>query len=87
MVRDQKGRDPHVVSRLAAFIRENGVQQLVYKSDQEPSIVAMAQEAIKAADLKYVDTLPKMGSTRESPGDVLAVAAAPAPQSWLTATP
>ena len=47
VVCDQKGRDPHVVSRLAAFIRENGVQALVYKSDQEDPITAMAKEAIK----------------------------------------
>ena len=47
VVCDQKGRDPHVISRLAAFIRENGVRHIVYKSDQEESISAMAKEAIK----------------------------------------
>ena len=33
VVCDHKGRDPHVISRLAAFIRESGVRTLVYKSD------------------------------------------------------
>ena len=47
VVCDQKGRDPHIVSRLAAFIRENGIRHLVYKSDQEESITAMAKEAIQ----------------------------------------
>ena len=51
VVCDQKGRDPHVVSRLAAFIRENGVRHLVYKSDQEEPIMAMAREAIQMVDV------------------------------------
>ena len=40
-----KGRDPTVVNRLARFIKECGLTHFTYRSDREPAIVAMIEEA------------------------------------------
>ena len=41
-----KGRDPGVVSRLERFIKECGLTQFTYRSDREPAITAMIEEAV-----------------------------------------
>ena len=41
-----KGRFPEVVRRLARFIKECGLTQFVYRSDREPAITAMFEEAV-----------------------------------------
>lgn len=40
-----KGRDPMVIDRLARFIKECGLTQFTYRSDREPAIMAMLDEA------------------------------------------
>ena len=40
-----KGPDPLVVARLAHFIKETGLTHFAYRSDREPAIMAMIQEA------------------------------------------
>ena len=40
-----KGRDPLVVDRLVKFIKECGLTQFTYRSDREPAIMAMMDEA------------------------------------------
>ena len=40
-----KGRDPLVVDRLVRFIKECGLTQFTYRSDREPAIMAMMDEA------------------------------------------
>ena len=46
---DAKGVDPYVVERMATFIRDTGLNNFnfVVKSDQESSIVAMMEQAIR----------------------------------------
>ena len=60
VVCDHKGRDAHVGSRLAAFIRENCVRELVYTPDQEAAIVAMAREAINLTGIKSETVNPDL---------------------------
>ena len=47
VVRDQKGVDDYVVTRLAQLIRNSGYSHIVCKSDQEASIRAMLEEAFR----------------------------------------
>ena len=44
---DTKGRDELAIDRLASFIKESGVARLVYKTDQEPAINVVADEAVE----------------------------------------
>ena len=44
-----KGTDPLVVARLCRFITECGLLHFAYRSDKEPSIVALIQEACAMA--------------------------------------
>ena len=44
-----KGRDPRVVQRLERFIKECGLVHFTFRSDREPSIVAMIEEACSLA--------------------------------------
>ena len=41
-----KGRDPHVINRLARFIKECGLLHFTFRSDREPAIVSMMEEAV-----------------------------------------
>ena len=41
-----KGRDPMVVSRIAKFIKDCGLTQFTYRSDREPAITAMFDDAV-----------------------------------------
>ena len=47
---DAKGPDDPVTDRLATFFRETGHSHIVYKSDQEPALVATIAEAIKRSN-------------------------------------
>ena len=40
-----KGRDPLVIDRLVRFIKDRGLTQFTYRSDREPAIMAMLDEA------------------------------------------
>ena len=40
-----KGRDPQVVARIMRFIKETGLTHFAYRSDREPAITAMIDEA------------------------------------------
>ena len=44
-----KGRHPHVVRRLERFIRECGLTHFTYRSDREPAIQAMMEDATALA--------------------------------------
>lgn len=44
-----KGRDPRIVQRLERFIKECGLVHFTFRSDREPSIVAMLEEACALA--------------------------------------
>ena len=67
VVCDQKGREPHVISGLAAFIRENGVRHLVYKSDQEESTSDMAKKAIKMVGVSGEAHDPELQDQKQMP--------------------
>ena len=41
-----RGREPDVVNRLERFIRECGLTQFTYRSDREPAILAMLNDAV-----------------------------------------
>lgn len=49
---DLKGKDAYAVARLSDFIRGSGLTKFVYKSDQEVSVRAAAEEAVKDAQMK-----------------------------------
>ena len=44
-----KGPDPLVVARLTQFIKDSGLVHFAYRSDKEPAIVAMIEEACARA--------------------------------------
>ena len=46
---DAKGADPNAVARLAKFIKDSGYAKIIYRSDQERSIVALFEETFKAS--------------------------------------
>ena len=49
---DAKGPEQNAVARLARFLRDSGYSKVVYKSDQEKSIVALFEETFKASNRK-----------------------------------
>ena len=55
----KKGVEPYAVSRVAADIKNLGYRKIIFKSDQEPSIVALKQAVKGALDIKVI--------TEESP--------------------
>ena len=44
-----KGAEPSVVSRLALFIKEMGLIHFAYRSDREPTVKALIEEACRMA--------------------------------------
>ena len=46
---DAKGADQNAVARLARFLRDSGYAKIVYRSDQERSIIALFEETFKAS--------------------------------------
>ena len=71
---EKKGpEDEHVVSRLAAFIKESGYNQLIYRSDQEASIRAIFEAAFQKSGREgelfnpaLEQTVPEASATGES---------------------
>ena len=71
---DVKGRDEAAIKRLAGFIKACGLVQFTYRSDQEPSLLALVEEAIllsgrdaKAASKEEVIVAaPELSSVGES---------------------
>ena len=49
-----KGRDPRVVARIARFIKDIGLTHFAYRSDREPSICAMFEDACAMSGRKGV---------------------------------
>ena len=49
MVCYHKSVDPYAPLRLSKFIKESGCQHLVYKSDQESSMITVLEDALKLA--------------------------------------
>ena len=49
-----KGRDPRVVARLARFFKDIGLTHFAYRSDREPSICAMFEDACALSGRKGV---------------------------------
>ena len=50
-----KGADPLVVARLCRFIMESGLVHFAYRSDREPAIVALIQDACAMAERNGVN--------------------------------
>ena len=50
MALDQKGANPENVTRLAKFIRNVGLTQFAYRSDQEKAIIALIESAASEAN-------------------------------------
>ena len=60
VVCDQKGDDDDVITRLARSIRNSGYSHIVYKSDQEPSIRTMFEEAFRRSHRQRCCYNPKL---------------------------
>ena len=50
----QKGPDPLVVARLTQFIKDMGLEHFAYRSDKEPAIISMLEEACARASRRGV---------------------------------
>ena len=59
-----KGYDPLIVARLAQFMKDSGLVHFAYRSDKEPAIVAMLEEACARAGRRGVKV------TTEEPTDL-----------------
>ena len=46
---NEKGVNAYAVARLTEFVRQSGLHKFVYKCDQESSIYALVEEAVKKA--------------------------------------
>ena len=51
-VAPSKGADPYVVARLALFIKQMGLIHFSYRSDREPAVKVLIEEACKLAGRK-----------------------------------
>ena len=67
---DMKGTDGYAITRLVEFFRESGISKFVYKSDREPAIVALMEEAVKrsgrSGELLKPDEEPQQGVPENS---------------------
>ena len=52
MAVERKGDSPEAVAAVTRWIKSNGLTQFAYRSDQEPSIVALFEAAARAANAK-----------------------------------
>ena len=68
-----KGRDPRIVQRLERFIKECGLVHFTFRSDREPSIVAMLEEACSLAGRRGQRELDSSNGTMVSHDDLLDV--------------
>ena len=53
----QKGPDPLVVARIAQFLKDMGLQHFSYRSDKEPSIISMMEEACARASRRGIKNI------------------------------
>ena len=53
-----KGRDPKVVARIVRFIKDVGLTHVAYRSDREPAITAMIEEACAMSGRKGTKLAP-----------------------------
>ena len=58
------------MSRMASFIKDSGYRSIVYRSDQEPSIRAMFEEAFKAAGREGIMYNPNLQQMVPEASDV-----------------
>ena len=62
-----KGVDDHVNSRVSKFIEDSGYLKLIYRSDQEPSLRAMLEEAFrKSSEAHLQQAVPEASAVGES---------------------
>ena len=62
-----KGVDDHVISRVTSFIHDSGYLKLIYRSDQEPALRALLEEAFrKSSDAQIEQAVPEMSAMGES---------------------
>ena len=62
-----KGVDDHVISRVTKFISDSGYLKLIYRSDQEPALRAMLEEAFrKASEARLEQAVPEASAVGES---------------------
>ena len=62
-----KGPDPLVVARLAQLIKDAGLVHCAYRSDKEPAIIAMIQEACARAGRRGVRVIQDDGDGKIPP--------------------
>ena len=64
----RKGADKHVASKLAACLRQCGVSQFIYMSDQEAALQSMVKEAIETikGHGEWVGPVPENSAVGES---------------------
>ena len=70
----QKGRDPRVVARIVKFIKDTGLTHFAFRSDREPAIAAMIDEACALSGRRGVrvstDTDELSGGRELKPEDI-----------------
>ena len=64
----RKGADKHVSARLASFLRQCGVSQFIYMSDQEAALQSMVKDAIDTikGHGEWVGPVPETSAVGES---------------------
>ena len=67
---DQKGAEDEAVTRLASFLKDSGIHKLVYKTDQESSLRAAMEEALKrigrTGAFEPFEAVPEVSAVGES---------------------
>ena len=67
---DQKGADDEAVSRLTSFLRETGIHKMIYKTDQESSLRAAIEEAMRrlgrSGSFEPFEAVPEVSAVGES---------------------
>ena len=65
---EQKGEDMHAINRLANFIKNAGVQKLVYMADQESALATLMENAIQKASIsgELVSAVPEHSPVGDS---------------------
>ena len=62
-----KGVDEHVISRVTSFVRDSGYLKLIYRSDQEPALRALLEQAFKkASEAQLEQAVPECSAVGES---------------------
>ena len=62
-----KGVDDYVISRVTAFVRDSGYTKLVFRSDQEPALRALLDQAFKkASEAQLEQAVPEASAVGES---------------------